>query len=388
MSARAMLHRVRDAAITIAGQLPLNPISVPKQRIVLVRPDHFGDLLMLGPALQYIRERAMDHELFLMTGPWNKSVAEHIAARWKNISWPFPGFERGESNRAVPGPYRQLAHAASMLREQEVQTVVLTRDDHWWGAWMAREAGIPVRIGYDHSRVRTFLTHPLNVPMMNYAQQNLEVARRTLAILGYRSGDAQFEPDEFPLRWPVEHSALDLTNSLLRNHDISERFAVVHPGSGAPAKLWPLHRWAHVIDRVVSETDTCVLLTGSPDERDLCDSIAERADHDVINLAGETSLFALGELMRKASLVLGVDSGPLHLAVAVGTPSIHLYGPSDHVRYGPWGSADRHLVLRVPMKCPDCGNLSEGRPQGCGCMTAITTDNVANAAIEMMSHER
>jgi heptosyltransferase III len=383
-----MLHRVRDAVVKIAGQRPFSPITAPKQRIVLIRPDHFGDLLMLGPALQYIRQHATEHELFLMTGPWNQSVAGHIAAGWKNINWPFPGFDRSETSGASLAPYRQLAHAASMLRDLEVQTAVLTRDDHWWGAWMAREAGIPVRTGYDHPRVRSFLTHPLNIPKMNYAQKNLELARRSLAILGYRADIDPFEPRDYPLRWPVEQSAFELAATLLRERDIPERFAVVHPGTGAPVKLWPPDRWAHVIDRVGYKTSTCVVLTGSPDERDLCEEIAERADQDVVNLAGETSLFVLGELMRNASLVLGVDSGPLHLAVAVGTPSIHLYGPSDHIRYGPWGCADRHLVLRVPMNCPDCGNLSEGRPQGCGCMTAITADTVANAAIEMISHAR
>jgi ADP-heptose:LPS heptosyltransferase len=88
--------------------------------------------------------------------------------------------------------------------------------------------------------------------------------------------------------------------------------------------------------------------------------------------------------MRGATAVVGPDCGPLHLAVAVGTPSVHLFGPSDPVRYGPWGDPRKHRVIRAGWTCPSCGDLSMMRPVGCGCMLAIQADDVMTAIDELV----
>jgi ADP-heptose:LPS heptosyltransferase len=89
----------------------------------------------------------------------------------------------------------------------------------------------------------------------------------------------------------------------------------------------------------------------------------------------------LTALLRRATLVLGVDSGPLHLAASQGTPSVHLYGPSDAVRFGPWGDPTRHRVLRAGLWCSPCGVFS-ACPRGTDppeCMAAIDISAVLAA---------
>lgn len=95
-----------------------------------------------------------------------------------------------------------------------------------------------------------------------------------------------------------------------------------------------------------------------------------------MSLAGSTPLPVLVELLRGASVVLGPDCGPLHLAVGAGAPTVHLFGPSDPGRYGPWGDPARHVVVSAGWSCPRCGDLSMERRPGCGCMLAITPELV------------
>jgi heptosyltransferase-2/heptosyltransferase-3 len=148
-------------------------------------------------------------------------------------------------------------------------------------------------------------------------------------------------------------------------------------------KQWLTHRWPSVI-RHLQARDLRVVLTGGRSERELC---AEIASHDaaVTDLAGTTSLEELIELLRMARIVIGPDSGPLHLAVATSTPSVHLFGPADFRRYGPWGDPRLHRVVDAGVTCPQCGDLSPTRAAGCGCMLAITTTVVQQALDEVLA---
>jgi heptosyltransferase-2/heptosyltransferase-3 len=123
---------------------------------------------------------------------------------------------------------------------------------------------------------------------------------------------------------------------------------VIHPGTGAANKLWTIAGWAEVADRLAGE-GWAVVLTGSPDERPLAEAIVAVSESKPPNLAGRTA--NLGELawvLERAGIVLGVDSGPLHIAAALGKPSLHLYGPSDETIWGPWGDPGVHRAFRAP----------------------------------------
>ncbi|TVR69483.1 MAG: glycosyltransferase family 9 protein [Sphaerobacteraceae bacterium] len=385
MIAVSMSHGLRNQLIRLASARKFRPAEDIEKHIVLVRPDHFGDLLMLSPAIDHLQTIAPDHRISLMIGPWNREVAQHLAPGVDLIVYDFPGFNREETSSGKLDPYRKIADAAEILRTIAPQAVVLMRDDHWWGAIMAREAGVPIRVGYDDQRHNSMLTHPLSIKPKHYVEQNLAAVRSTAAILGYDVGVEPSLAEIGPLGWPEHTGGAALAQQLLDSHAISKDFIVIHPGTGADVKRWPESRWVSLINDLPIPADTGIVLTGSAGEAGLCDTIARQAQSDVVDLAGTTSLYSLGEIFRQAQLVVGVDSGPLHLATAVGTPTIHLYGPSDMVRYGPWGDSDRHRTLSAGMSCPDCGNLSPDRAESCGCMTAISVDVVREQIQEMVS---
>jgi heptosyltransferase III len=377
---RKAVRYARDRTLPALNLRPFRPIEAPRNTILAVKPDHFGDLLLLGPAVRFLQKHAPDHEIVLMTGPWNESVARHLLPEVTCLVWPFPGFVRDAAPRSIQ-PYRDIWNSAAVVREVSPVASILFRDDHWWGAMMTREAGVPIRVGYDEPQVRPFITHPMQIPAMNYASQNVEIARRTLPLLGYEHTP---EENSANLFWPVNSESHQAIEELLGKTFLYQDFVCIHPGSGASVKLWPERRWAQVIDDIVRKTGLAVLLTGSAQERPMCEAIASMCRSEPQNLAGSTSLMMLGELFRSAKLVAGVDSGPLHLAVATGTRTVHLYGPSDRVRFGPAGTPSDHRVISAGMNCPSCGDLSPGRSAGCGCMTAITTAEVSQNVVEVL----
>ena len=145
--------------------------------------------------------------------------------------------------------------------------------------------------------------------------------------------------------------------------------------------------WAVVADRLAERPDVRIVLTGGPGERELVGSIATRLAHPALNAAGATTLGQLAALYARCALVLGSDSGPLHLAAAVDAPSVHLYGPVSPVKFGPWGDPSRHVVLRTTWPCAPCDRLdwpAAALPQH-ACMTAITPDAVLRAADSLLS---
>lgn len=166
----------------------------------------------------------------------------------------------------------------------------------------------------------------------------------------------------------------------------------IHPGGRFfPAKRWPPERFAEVADRLSEEFGARIVVVGGRDDTALAWSIASAMRHPCTVAAGRTGLGETAGILRFARLFIGNDSAPLHLAVAVGTPSIGLFGPSDPRNFHPWGPG--HVTVRV-CTCEPCFRwlggarqylLSLGRGEGYpDCMLRITPDHVLRAARELL----
>jgi heptosyltransferase-3 len=143
---------------------------------------------------------------------------------------------------------------------------------------------------------------------------------------------------------------------LLRSHQLAQRpFVVMHPGAGWRFKCWTPAGYARVMEALEQEWDLPVVLTGTraAHEQELLAAIHQECRAAPLDLVGRLGLKELGALIAKARLFFGVDSAPMHLAAAVNTPVVALFGPSGVFNWGPWGQG--HLVIKKDWDCLPCG---------------------------------
>jgi heptosyltransferase III len=364
------------------AQRHLPPYEPDGKRVWLIRPDHLGDLLFLRPGLKRLRQQLPDWHITLMIGPWSRAVVANDPNVDEIVELPFPGFTRRSSNNPAE-PYRLLFEAAALIREQRPRAVVILRDDHWWGALAARYAGVPIIVGSEHPEMRGLLTDTTSVAGLHAVARNSRILGRAAARLG---NAVDLQPANYvndTLYWAVSENDRASVRQKLAESGVEPPFMVIHPGSGAPVKLWPAERWAEVATSI-SRWKIGIVLTGSASEKPYLDRISALIPSKVHTLGGQTTIGELGAVFERSVMVAGVDSGPLHLAVAVGKPTVHLYGPSDVVIYGPWGDPALHPVIKVGMSCPECGNLALSRSAGTGCMVAIRVEQVTDAIYKLL----
>jgi len=203
--------------------------------------------------------------------------------------------------------------------------------------------------------------------------------------------------EQFPLVYTPPADDQTWVQTWLQEHMTSStrggsarRLVVLHPGTGGRTKLWPDERWAAVANRLVEQYGVQIVLTGGPGEEELVQQLASLLHVPPAVLAGTLSIGQLTVLLGMADLVLGVDSGPLHLAVSQQTPTIHLYGASDAQRFGPWGPASRHVVVQAHLWCSPCG-VFDACPRQTNppeCMDALTVEQVVQVASRLLGEWR
>ncbi len=347
------------------------------RRVLVIKPDHLGDVLLLTPALRLLRQHQPELHITLLIGPWSQVAVGHNPAIDTIVTCAFPGFTRADKPGLLQ-PYRLLLKTALLLRAGRYDAALIARDDHWWGALLATLSGIPQRIGYALPETTPFLTTALPHSFKTHvAVQNIGL------VTAFTGQPATAQPGMVA---PIGEPDRAWAAQWLARHGLTTDTGIValHPGAGGTAKLWIAARWSQIADALL-ERGLTVVVTGGNGERDLVMAVADGMARPPLTLVGETTIGQLAALYARCALVLGVDSGPLHLAVAAGAPTIALFGPGDHQRFGPWGDPQRQVVLRSGLWCSPCGVL-DVCPRGTApseCMALIGTPEVL-AAIDRL----
>lgn len=373
---RTPVQRARLGGLRAIGAAYAKPSAgrAPED-ILLIRPDHLGDVLLLTPALHALRTALPGARLTLLLGPWGREAVKDNRDLDAVELCAFPGFER-KAKSSVSGPYRLLFETAARLRGR-FDTAVVLRYDHWWGAWLVAAAGIPRRVGYGWPETLPFLTEV--VPYKSGRHEALQNARLLEALapgIEESLGPSRFEVQDEDARWARER--LGTLAGL--------PWIAIHPGAGAAVKQWPVESWASVARGLREVRGVRIVLTGGPNEQELTTRIAAKLSFEVLNLAGQTSFGQLAAIYGACDLVLGSDSGPLHLAVAAGAKTVHLYGPVPAAKFGPWGDPERNRVLVSQFACVPCDRLDwplHALPLH-GCVAAIQPQQVVGAALRLL----
>ncbi len=334
-------------------------------RILVIRTDRIGDVLLSTPVLSVLREQAPDSQIAALVSPYAAGAIDGHPALDEIIV-----DERSERHGG-PGGFLRLVRD---LRERRFDAVLVLHPTTRL-ALACRLAGIPVRIGtgyraYGFLFNRRVYEHRRDA-RRHEVEYNLSLAR---ALFG-QAGEAAPEIH-------VPEAARRAVARRLRQWRVlpEDPLVLLHPGSGGSARNWPEGCFAELAERL-SRSGVRVVVTGSADERDLVGRVAGSLPESVIRVAGELDIKELAALLQASSLCVTNSTGPMHVAAAVGTPTVALFcpiKPCSPVRWGPFGG-DHNVLLPAVPDCPARHRCIGNACPHFDCMERISTNDVYEA---------
>src|SRR5687768_7564211 len=366
-----------DVLLTPLGWRHRRRPASPPERVLLLRVERIGDLLMVMDAIAAARAAWPAAQIDLAVGSWNASLAALI-----------PGIDHVEpidvpwlSREGTGLSWRGLFAQAKAWRGREYDLVINFEPDIRTNL-LAWRTGAPWRAGYWTGGGGALLTDALAYDPESHTSANAR------ALIRHCAGG-----DRGVVSPPLEPGAgaVAAAEALLAGVPEGHRLIGLHVSGGRESKQWHLARFADVGRALASGTGTTLVLTGSPGDRAMVDQVRRAlGDRPVVDAAGVLNLPATAALLARLDVLITGDTGPMHLAAAVGTPIVALFGPSDPRRYGPLAAQQR--VVRVQLYCSPCGQVRLP-PERCrghvpDCMDGITVDAVVNAARELLAEPR
>jgi ADP-heptose:LPS heptosyltransferase len=373
---------LRLAAQALAPRVPRREPHPTK--VLLLRPDHIGDVLLTAPAVALMRSSLPNARLTYVVGPWSSEAARNGPTVDEVRTLAYPGFTR-RAKRTPAAPYALLLREAQRLRREHYDLAVVFRPDHWWGALLSLVAGVPVRAGGAVPETVPLLTHAYSPDCAEHAADRaLGIARLALEAVG-----SPVSPTRVVRQFEVSDAARSDADAFWRGHALAGRRVVaIHPSAGAPLKSWPVASWSRLADALL-ERQFAIVLVGAPDDQPLLSAIGASMSGPGAVMACGQSLSVSAALYQRCALAITVDSGAGHLAAAVGAPTVRLYGPAPPSIYGPWPSlVVQRVLVTSKLGCAPCGDL-ESPPCGArelpACMLALSVDDVLNSVSAELS---
>jgi len=366
-----------DLALVPLSWARRRPAPGPVRRVLLVRLERIGDLLMTLGAIGEARRTWPEADVDLAVGSWNAPLARLIPGLSRVLTLDVPWLARGRSGATTA----ELTRTARGWARHEYDLAVNFEPDIRSNAvvWLT---GARRRVGYRTGGGGAFLTDALAFDPTVHVSVN---ARR---LVGCAAGRTLVAPSPTPAIGPALAPDAEAVASAERLLAGTTRPLVgVHASGGRESKQWHLDRFAAVASEVATARGATIVLTGEAGDRPLVDRVrAGLAEAPVVDAVGALDLPALAALLARLDVLVTGDTGPMHLASAVGTPVVALFGPSSPARYGP--QAARERVLRVDLPCSPCGQvrLPPARCRGHvpDCLDGITVDAVVRATFELL----
>lgn len=381
--------------------LPRRRFIAPPKRILLLRLERIGDLLMSLDAIAAVRRLAPDAEIDLVVGSWNERLARLIphVTNVRTLDAPWlaregEGLQLGALVRRATEDWAPRNYDVAINFEGDIRS-----------HFLMNRSRAPVRVGFDMAGGGPLLSHRVRFdPTRHTAWNALNLVRAVVPLI---AGDAAADapgphvptaprppvvPDEpsrqATLRPPTEHLA-NVERDLQARGMSQHALIGLHAGGGRAVKQWPPDRFGAVVGRLAIETGAAVVLTGAPGDRAMVDAARSAMPEGVpvIDLVGDADLVALAAWLARCTIVVTGDTGPMHLAAAVGTPVAAVFGPSDEHRYAPLVTPHRIVARRDDLPCAPCNRIRLP-PAHCrgvtpACLDGLPSDRLYAAAREL-----
>ena len=310
--------------------------------ILIVKLSALGDIIHTLPSLTALRQLyPAAHITWVVEEAAADLVKNHpyldavLISRRK--SWN-KGFRRGQFRRS----WEEIRFFIKTIRQRPYDLVI---DFHglFKSSIIVFLSGGKRKLGYDSLQELSGLFLNEKIP----EEMNKHAVERYLDFPRYLG--AKIDRVQFVL--PSNKEAEEKTRILMDKYNLEDKkFIAINPIAYWETKLWSNEKFAHLADLINNKLQMKVVLTGS--EKEPIEKITSLMTTESINLGGATTLLDLASLYKKALIVITTDSGPMHLAAAVETPVIALFGPTDPARTGPYGAG--HTIIRTDLPCSPC----------------------------------
>jgi lipopolysaccharide heptosyltransferase II len=335
-----------------AGALTRGDGADPPGRVLVIRPGGIGDAVLFIPMLRELRRAWPAARIDLLAERRNAAVVGKTGLVDEVLRYDVPR----ELGRALRGRY---------------DLVVDTEQYHCLSAVVALLTRAPRRVGFGTNWRRYLFTQTRDY------RQDLYEAHSFLGLADAATGgSSSWDPDRpfYPLDSDAERFAERALQPLA-----GRRLVAIHPGASIPQRRWPPERYAAVARHLADDGIGIVLLGGPGDQpaaRAIVQGLGERPH---VDLAGRCSLAEAAAVVARVDVYLSADTGVLHLAYGVGTPTVHLFGPGVLSKWGPPGR--RFVTVRHELPCSPCTRYGYTPPccQGLRCMLGLTPEQVQAA---------
>lgn len=325
-----------------------------------------GDMVLLTPALRALKQMFPESRLKLLLRP-----------RVADLMESHPYVDACIVDEKTEGRVRSLTRCVRQVRNTSFDLAVVLHPTSFRNALLPFLARIPIRVGTNASGRGVLLTKSCR------DDTSIHEIHRYLRVLQLLGIDTPSDDLEF---WHTDTDRHVIEN-LLCAEGVSRdaRLIAVNLGTTWRTKRWEVVNFTEVIQQITRLIpEAKVILTGSHAEQPLTEALSDSLP--TMNLVGRTSILQLGALLERCDVCLTCDSGPMHIAAAVGTPTVALFGPTDPVRHRPYGVG--HTVIEKPVSCRPCYKRTcHRRDTPHLCMQEIRTDEVVKA-IETRLHQK
>lgn len=343
--------------------------DLPRGAKVLVRlPNWLGDVVLCTPALGALAEARPDLGLTALVKPGLLEAARTLPGIGEVLA------VQGTSAGAVWRQARALrggGFAAALLFPKGFREALL-----------AKLAGIPVRVGLNTDRRGLLLTHPVPFTREDWTRHHALQFGQVIAPLG-------LEVAGRPTRFPLTDADRGEARDVLAQAGLQGRpFAAFHVAASKAPRAYHPERFGQVATGLQERAGLVPVLLGAPADAPVHAALRARCP-GALDLAGKTTLRGMAAVLEQAALFVGNDSGPMHLAGALGVPVAAVFGPGDPLKTAPWGGGERLRVVYAALPCSpcrqafwaECDPAPSGKP---ACLEAVDPSALLRAALDLL----
>ena len=354
---------------------PLSPHDSRLKRVLIIKPCCMGDVLMATPAIASLREALPAAQINMAVGEWSKPAVANNPRITGFINFPDSTLESTGSYLRMVRHIRRGRYGAALVLDRSPLLNMLPL-----------LAGIPIRAGLDSGDRGIGLTHPVNCPG-NSPRHEVEWYLDVVRALGLPARtDAALE--FYPTDKEMQRAEIMLSEALGEDGESEAGCVAIHVGGGSNpgmkllSKRWQPQGWARITDWLAETYEPTIILLGGPSKEDrqaaeeVKSSLYPATQPFVADMVGKLEWGEMAAVLKGCNLFLGNDTGAMHLATAVGTPVVAVFGPSDPARYGPWDPTGRSQVVAGKSKSAGAEALREAARGSATYHSAVSPEEV------------